>query len=205
MSFGHHEPERGNSSSGTNTILIVLAVIAVLAVAGGVLIVVCLAAITTIGSRANTTFQTVGTSLSSGVVAIPPVQAGPADTAEIRRVLDDQAEAWNKGDLEGFMEGYWHSPDLTFYAEDRPQRGWDQVYARYKKRYQDGGKEMGKLSFNNLKIDPIGSDQAVVRGEWKLMLKDGERAGLFTLIMKQFPEGWRITHDQTSGEREMVP
>ena len=71
-------------------------------------------------------------------------------------MLENQVEAWNKGDLEGFMEGYWRSPDLTFYSEDRPRRGWDQTFARYKERYGDGGKEMGKLSFSNLKIDMLG-------------------------------------------------
>jgi len=200
MSYGHHEPERGNSSAGTNTVLIIVGVVIALMVGGALLIVVCLAAITTIGSNASATFQTVGSSIGSGSATLPPTKSAlAADSADIRRVLENQEKAWNKGDLEGFMEGYWNSPELTFYSEDRPRRGWEQTYARYKERYRDGGKEMGKLSFNNLNIDLIGSGQALVRGEWKLELKKNEIKGLFTLIMKQFPEGWRITHDHTSG------
>lgn len=203
LSRDYREIGPNNSSSGTNVVLIVLGIIAVLILGGGMLIIVCLAAITTIGTQANATFTTVGSSISSEPAKVPLTRL--ADPEGIRRVLDEQVEAWNKGDLEGFMEGYWRSPELTFYSEDRPRRGWDETYARYKERYQDGGKEMGKLSFGDLKIEMIGSGQALVRGEWKLKLKDGERGGLFTLVMKQFPEGWRITHDHTSGPREMNP
>ena len=70
-----------------------------------------------------------------------------AEETAIRAVLDDQAVAWNKGDLEGFMKGYWNSKDLTFYSGKDKRQGWQETIDRYKKRYQGDGKEMGKLTF----------------------------------------------------------
>src|SRR5438105_10690712 len=73
-----------------------------------------------------------------------------ADEAAIRKVLDDQAAAWNKGDLEAFMAGYWKSPNLTFTSGNNKTKGWDATLERYKKRYQGEGKEMGKLTFSEV-------------------------------------------------------
>jgi beta-aspartyl-peptidase (threonine type) len=118
--------------------------------------------------------------------------------AEIRAVLDAQVVAWNKGDLEGFMNGYWRSPELTFTSGATLTKGWDETLARYKKRYQSEGREMGTLAFSDLEIQTLGPDSALVRGQWKLTLKDASPGGRFTLILRRFPEGWRIIHDHTS-------
>ncbi len=121
--------------------------------------------------------------------------------AAIRTVLDRQVEAWNLGDLEGFMAGYWASDDLTFYSGGTITRGWKPTLEHYKKRYQGSGREMGKLNFEELDIQPISSDAAVVGGRWHLQLSGGKQMrGLFTLIMRKFPEGWRIVHDHSSAE-----
>jgi beta-aspartyl-peptidase (threonine type) len=118
--------------------------------------------------------------------------------AEIRAVLDAQVGAWNKGDLEGFMDGYWRSPELTFTSGATLTKGWNETLARYKKRYQSEGREMGTLAFSDLEIQTLGADSALVRGQWKLTLKDSSPGGRFTLILRRFSEGWRIIHDHTS-------
>jgi beta-aspartyl-peptidase (threonine type) len=124
----------------------------------------------------------------------------PKDDAakKITQVLEMQAAAWNKGDLKGFMAGYWKSPDLTFFSGKDKTRGWQATLERYEKRYQAEGKEMGKLTFSDLDIDVLGPDSAVVRGHWKVVTSKETLGGLFTLIFKKMPEGWRIVHDHTS-------
>jgi beta-aspartyl-peptidase (threonine type) len=116
----------------------------------------------------------------------------------VRQVLDSQVAAWNKGDLKGFMDGYWKSDKLTFFSVDKVEHGWQATYDRYQKRYQAEGREMGKLSFSDLDIQMLGDDTAWVRGRWKLVLSKESPGGLFTLIFKKLPEGWKIVHDHTS-------
>ena len=128
-----------------------------------------------------------------------PCQAAPAGArAAIRQILDAQVAAWNKGDLKGFMDGYWKSPELSFSSGKDRTRGWEATYERYRKKYQAEGREMGKLSFSELEIEPLGPDSAFVRGRWKLVTSKETFGGLFTLIFRRFPEGWRIVHDHTS-------
>jgi uncharacterized protein (TIGR02246 family) len=118
----------------------------------------------------------------------------------IQNVLDTQVAAWNRGDLEEFMTGYWHSPDLTFFAGKDPMLGWQAAIDRYRKRYQAEGRDkMGTLSFSDIKIELLGPDSAFVRGRWKLVTSKEPLGGLFTLVFKKRPEGWRIVHDHTSG------
>jgi uncharacterized protein (TIGR02246 family) len=124
----------------------------------------------------------------------------PKETAEqaIRKVLDDQVKAWNKGDLEGFMAGYWMSPELTFSSGGEQTKGWQATLQRYRKRYQGEGKEMGKLTFSEVQVQLLGPDSAYVRGRFQLVRSKDKPSGLFTLILRRFPEGWRIVHDHTS-------
>jgi len=124
-----------------------------------------------------------------------------APTEEIRQVIVKQQDAWNRGDLEAFMAGYWNSPDLTFFSGARESKGWQAALDRYKKSYQGSGHEMGKLEFANLRIEMLGPEAAFVRGEFHLTMSDGKTPhGLFTLIFRKFPEGWKIIHDQSAGE-----
>ncbi|HEY6272251.1 MAG TPA: nuclear transport factor 2 family protein [Terriglobales bacterium] len=117
----------------------------------------------------------------------------------IKHMLVSQIEAWNHGNLEGFMQGYWHSPDLTFYSGADITKGWEPTLQRYRQRYQSQGKEMGQLDFQNLEIDVLGRRGAVVTGKWQLTLSDGTKPhGLFTLVVKKMPGGWKIVHDHTS-------
>ena len=113
--------------------------------------------------------------------------------------MNAQVVAWNKADLEGFMDGYWRSPQLEFYSGDKVTLGWDATLERYKKNYQSEGKEMGRLDFSELAIHTNPSDIAWVTGKWHLKMKHGsERGGLFTLIFRKTPNGWKISHDHTS-------
>jgi beta-aspartyl-peptidase (threonine type) len=116
----------------------------------------------------------------------------------IRKVLDDQVIAWNKGDLRGFMEGYWQSPDLSFFSGKNKTKGWQATLDRYRKKYQGEGKEMGKLKFSELEVAFLGESHALVRGRWQLALAKENPSGLFTLIFRKVPAGWRIIHDHTS-------
>ena len=124
-----------------------------------------------------------------------------APAEQVRQVIAQQQDAWNRGDLEAFMSGYWNSPELTFFSGAHVSKGWQAALDRYKKSYQSPGHEMGKLEFANLRIEMLGSDAAFVRGEFHLTMSDGKTPhGLFTLIFKKFPEGWKIVHDQSAGE-----
>lgn len=125
-----------------------------------------------------------------------------ADMEEgVKHLLVSQVEAWNHGRLEGFMQGYWRSPDLTFFSGDTVTKGWEPTLARYQQRYQGQGKEMGRLEFQELKIDIVGRKAAIATGRWHLTLSDGKTPhGLFTLIVKRMPGGWKVVHDHTSAE-----
>jgi ketosteroid isomerase-like protein len=149
--------------------------------------------------------------LRSSLVLIPLLLAaafaGAADgsTADVKaavdQVLHTQQDAWNRHDLEAFMAGYWNSPDLTFFSGAHPTAGWQGALDRYRKTYQGEGKEMGKLEFSDTRIEPLGADAAFVRGAWHLTLSNGKTPhGLFTLVFRKFPDGWKIVHDHTSGE-----
>src|SRR3954465_15157879 len=78
------------------------------------------------------------------------------ERAAVRKVLDDQVISWNKGDLEGFMAGYWKSEQLSFYSGDKKTAGWQATLDRYRKKYQADGQEMGKLAFEELTVDLLG-------------------------------------------------
>jgi len=121
------------------------------------------------------------------------------DAKAIERVLRKQQEAWNRHDLEGFMVGYWRSPELTFFSAGKEQDGWEATIERYLAKYTGPGQEMGKLEFSSLRIEVLSQDSAFVRGSWKLTMSDGKTPhGLFTLVFRKFPGGWKIVHDHTS-------
>jgi len=117
----------------------------------------------------------------------------------IEHVLRQQADDWNRHDLEAFMAGYWNSPDLTFFSDANITAGWQSTLERYRKRYQSEGHEMGKLDFSDLRVEALGPDAAFARGAWHLILSDGKTPhGVFTLIFRKFPDGLKIVHDHTS-------
>jgi ketosteroid isomerase-like protein len=118
-------------------------------------------------------------------------------TTEIQSVLRAQQDAWNRGDIEGFMNGYWRSDQTVFVSGDEVTRGWQKVLDRYKTKYSDRAK-MGALTFSDLEITPLSDDSAVVLGSWKLKRVNDQPHGRFTLIFRKFFDGWKIIHDHTS-------
>jgi ketosteroid isomerase-like protein len=119
--------------------------------------------------------------------------------SEVEQVLHMQQEAWNRHDLDAFMTGYWNSPELTFFSAGQEQHGWQATIDRYRARYTSPGHEMGTLEFSGLRTEMLGPKAAFVRGSWQLTLSDGKTPhGLFTLVFRKFPDGWKIVHDHTS-------
>jgi uncharacterized protein (TIGR02246 family) len=124
---------------------------------------------------------------------------GQSDTSAIRHVLDDQVAAWNRGDIDAFMQGYKDSPDTTFIGKTL-RRGWQQVLERYKQSYSTK-EAMGTLTFSDLDVRPLGADYAVATGRYHLTRTDaggGDATGIFSLVWEKTAQGWKIILDHTS-------
>jgi uncharacterized protein (TIGR02246 family) len=126
-----------------------------------------------------------------------PVQNPPNAAVEIQSVLRAQQDAWNRGDIDEFMNGYARSASTVFVSDDEVRRGWETVRERYRQKYSDRTK-MGTLAFSDVEVTMLSPDAAVVLGRWALKRATDEPHGRFTLILKRLPEGWRIVHDHTS-------
>ena len=146
-----------------------------------------------------------GANASSPLSPTPPAQKtgdlaasrdGEAE-AVLSALLRSQAEAWNRGDIEGFMAGYWKSDKTTFASSSGVFRGWQALLDRYRRNYPDRA-AMGRLEFSDLEITLLAPDAALIMGHWQLKRQNDQPRGIFTLIARRFPEGWRITHDHTS-------
>jgi uncharacterized protein (TIGR02246 family) len=119
-----------------------------------------------------------------------------ADTREIRATMDRQVQAWNNGNIEGFMAGYWKSESFTFQSGNKRLTGWDNLMAMYKKNY--AGEKMGKLKFTDIQIKTLANDVYLILGRWQVTTKDSQKEGLFTLIFKRIGKDWKIIHDHSS-------
>src|SRR5262249_11471734 len=115
----------------------------------------------------------------------------------VRAVMESQQTAWNRGDIEGFMDGYEHAETTTFVSGDEVNRGWQAVRDRYKQRYKSR-EDMGTLTFSEIDIRPVGESYASVDGRWNLKRIHDEPHGRFTLLFRQTSHGWRIIHDTTT-------
>jgi hypothetical protein len=123
-----------------------------------------------------------------------PARGEAAGALEVLRL---QEEAWNRGDLRGFMAWYHHSRDTSFSSATGTIRGWDTVLARYQERYPDR-RSMGTLAFSEVEEVPLGERAALVTGRWRLLREGDTPSGVFSLVLWKFAEGWRIIHDHTS-------
>jgi uncharacterized protein (TIGR02246 family) len=119
------------------------------------------------------------------------------DAKAIQAVLDAQVAAWNRGDIEAFMDGYERSGKTVFVGGDNVTRGWQTVLDRYKRNY-DTREKMGTLKFSDLEISPLGNDSALVLMRWHLQRAKDEPHGRSTLIMRRTKKGWKIIHDHSS-------
>lgn len=115
----------------------------------------------------------------------------------VRAVLDAQREAWNRGDVAGYMDGYARTADITFISGDSLTRGWQTVHDRYQKNY-DSREKMGTLTFSDLETTILSADAVMVLGRWHLQRANDQPHGRFTLIFRRMKQGWRIVHDHTS-------
>ena len=126
------------------------------------------------------------------------IPAAADDSAnQIRTVMAAQVTAWNRGDIDGFMEGYARSDTTEFVSGDKLTRGWQTVRDRYRKKYTTREK-MGRLTFSDIKVSLLGTDAAWVLGRWQLAGPKDKPHGIFTLLFRRTSAGWRIVHDHTS-------
>lgn len=123
-----------------------------------------------------------------------------ADRQAVAAVLSAQSEAWNRGDLVGYMAGYLRSEALVFTSGSQVRTGYEETLAAYQRKYGQAPDTMGKLAFRVLRIDPVGADGAVVLGRWDLERSAGKSGGVFSVVLERRPEGWRIVHDHTSSD-----
>jgi ketosteroid isomerase-like protein len=133
---------------------------------------------------------------AGGAPAQPQRSPTAGAEAQLRRLLEEQQSAWNRGDVDAFMQGYWRSEQTTFSGPSGVTRGWDAVLARYHRNYPDRV-AMGRLEFSQLEITPLCQDAALILGHWHLDRADKPIGGVFTLVARRLPEGWRIIHDHT--------
>ena len=119
---------------------------------------------------------------------------------QIAPILLDQMDAWNRGDLDGFLAGYWNNPDLEFVSGSTTTKGFQPTKERYFKRYKEGGKEMGKLIFSEIEIAELEAVETIVTGKWELVMSKENPRGGFTLTMRKFENGWKIVKDVTTSD-----
>src|SRR5688572_8503949 len=119
------------------------------------------------------------------------------DESEIRKILSDQTEQWNKGDLERFMGGYWHSDSLMFIGKSGITYGYGNALKNYQSGYSDTV-QMGKLRFELVSLKPISTDHYFVVGKWFLKRSIGDLNGVYTLLFRKINGQWLIVVDHSS-------
>jgi len=137
------------------------------------------------------------------IVCLPVWGFCQTSEESISAVLNLQSQAWNKGDVDEFMNYYWKNEEVTFVSKNGVTKGWQKVYNNYKKGYPDKA-AMGKLTFDHLVFEKMNPKAYVITGSWLLEYDtaNGEErqntGGWFTLIFKKFGKDWRIVYDHTS-------
>jgi ketosteroid isomerase-like protein len=129
------------------------------------------------------------------MAAVAPAQK--TNEAKIRQLLAVQCEAWNRGDVEGFMQTYWRNDSLLFVGKSGVTRGWQKTLDNYKKGYPDTA-AMGKLSFDIITVNQLSPVVFFVVGKWMLTRSIGDLSGHFTLLIRKEREQWVIVADHSS-------
>jgi ketosteroid isomerase-like protein len=119
------------------------------------------------------------------------------DEADIRKILDSQTKAWNRGDIEGFMQGYWKSDSLLFIGKNGINRGWQRTLNNYKRSYPDTT-VMGKLAFDIVLVKKLSAEYYYVVGKWMLKRSIGDLSGYYNLLLKKIRGQWLIIADHSS-------
>ena len=136
--------------------------------------------------------------LSLLALAVPALAETPDEA--IRALLAAQAAAWNRGDLEGFMDGYLKSDELVFTSNSRVRRGWQVTLDGYRKSYGSAKETMGTLTFSQLEVHMLGGEAAWVLGRWDLAGPKERDGGIFTLVLRRIDGTWLVVHDHTSAD-----
>lgn len=119
----------------------------------------------------------------------------------IRAVLSAQRAAWNRGDLEAFMRGYWNDANVVFTSGGRVRRGWEAALEAYQAHYGSSKTSMGHLEFSDLEIHFLAADAAWVLGNWRLTGGEADSSGVFTLVFRRIDGNWKIVMDHSSATR----
>ncbi|MDZ4783290.1 MAG: DUF4440 domain-containing protein [Planctomycetia bacterium] len=130
-----------------------------------------------------------------------PIDGDEAVRAAVETVLRTQEQAWNDGNLDGFMEHYWKSDALTFSSGGETTRGWTATLNRYQARYPTR-ETMGRLTLSEFEITPLGDSAALVLGGWQVARDSEPLAGNFSLVTRKIDGRWVVVHDHTSRKTE---
>jgi len=123
--------------------------------------------------------------------------AQSTDEAAVKKLLATQNTAWNRGDVDAFMVGYWHNDSLMFIGKGGVTYGWQNTLNNYKKNYPDTA-TMGKLNFTLITVKPLSKEYYHVVGKWYLTRSVGDASGHFTLLLKKINGEWVIIEDHSS-------
>ena len=139
----------------------------------------------------------VSAAVSASTASPSPAATPPSAETAIRQLMADQAAAWNKGNIDEFMKGYWNNDSLMFIGHSGITYGYQQTLDNYKKTYSNAD-QMGKLFFTLLKVKRLSPDYYFVIGKWLLKRKTGDIGGIYTLLFRKIDGQWRIVCDHTS-------
>jgi len=131
------------------------------------------------------------------LLATSMVSAQSKDELAIREILDNQTAAWNRGDIEGFMKGYWENDSLMFIGKSGVTYGWSNTLKNYKKNYPDTA-TMGKLAFTLIQVKKLSKEYYHVTGKWFLKRSIGDIGGHYTLLFRKINGRWVIISDHSS-------
>jgi len=122
-------------------------------------------------------------------------------SSKVYDIVKQQQEAWNRGDLDGFLSHYDMSEDITFYSDDKVSKGWVALNDRYRRRYGGGAAAMGQLAFDELSTVRLTEDAVLMQGRWTTNGTPNAGTGLFTILIRKTDNGWKIVHDHTSAKK----
>ncbi|WP_345954972.1 nuclear transport factor 2 family protein [Mucilaginibacter sp. PAMB04168] len=137
------------------------------------------------------------TRLLLGLLLMLALNGFAQDKPAILKVLETQRQAWNRGDLEGYMQGYWKSDSLLFVGKSGPKYGWQTTLDNYKSGYPDKA-AMGQLVFKILKVQLLDKTNAFVLGGWQLQRDRDAPGGYFTLLLRKINGEWKVVADHSS-------
>jgi len=119
------------------------------------------------------------------------------DKTAVKAVMDNQAQCWSRGDIDGFMDGYWKSDSLRFLGRSGLTKGWQTTLNNYKKSYPDK-LAMGKLKFDHISFERLNNKQMFVVGKWSLEREKDTLRGYYSLLWKKMNGSWKVIFDHTN-------